>query len=55
MRKLSHICNIQTMGKVYFVHFAVFGQLWNNILGLNNLYAQDFPNSKIYIVQYAGN
>jgi len=35
---LSHTCNIKTQGNVCFVHFVLFGQIWNNILGQNNFY-----------------
>ena len=43
---LSHICNIQTLGNGYLVHFALFGWLWNNIMGQNNFHSQNIPNSK---------
>jgi hypothetical protein len=44
--RLSHINNIETVGNVYFVHFALFGFLLNNILVQKNFYAQDITNSK---------
>jgi len=41
MRTLPHIFNMETLGNIYFVHFALFGQLSNNILRQISFYVCD--------------